>query len=107
MSENIQVGPYVVLVTPMVAESNGSRAPESQSERAQILDKRDQKLDKREAMIERRLRELRDREKMLSAREASLEAKLNRYFFRYLSQYRRDESDVRLAFRKSASPGHD
>ena len=72
-----------------------------------MLDERGQKLDEREAMIERRLGELKDREKRLSAREASLEARLNRYFFRHLSQYRRllNQSDDRLAFRKSASPG--
>jgi hypothetical protein len=49
----------------------------------------------REAMIERHLGKLRDRKKRLSAREASLEAKLNQYFLRHSSQYRRllDRSD--------------
>jgi hypothetical protein len=74
VSENIQEGSYVVLVTPFTAESNRSSAPETRSGRAQILNERDQMLDKREAMIERRLGEVKDREKRLSAREASLEA---------------------------------
>ena len=97
----------MVLVTPLIAESDRSSTPETQSGRAQMLNERDQMLDEREAMIERRLGELKDREKRLSAREASLEAKLNRYSLRHLSQYRRllDESEDRLAFRKSASPG--
>ena len=107
LSENIQQGSYVVLVTPLIAESDRSSTPETRSGRAQMLNERDQMLDEREAMIERRLGELKDREKRLSAREASLEAKLNRYSLRHLSQYRRllDESEDRLAFRKSASPG--
>jgi hypothetical protein len=107
MSENFQKGSYVVLVILLIAGSNRSSIPESRSGKAQILDEHDQKLDEREAMIERRLGELKDREKRLSAREASLEAKLNRNFLCHLSQYRHllDEADVRLAFRKSASPG--
>jgi len=107
VSENIQEGSYVVFGILLVEDSDTSSTPESRSEKAQILDEREQKLDKREAIIERRFGELKDREKRLSAREASLEAKLNRYLLRHLSQYRRlpDESDDRLAFRKSTSPG--
>ena len=92
---------------PLVEDADWRSTPESSSGKVQMLDEREQKLDKREAMIERRLGELKDREKRLSAREASLEAKMNRYFLRHLSQYRRllNETDNRLAFRKSASPG--
>ena len=53
-----------------------------------MLKERGLQLDEREAMIERRLGDLKDREKRLCAREASLEAKLNRYSLRHLSQYR-------------------
>ena len=107
VSENIQEESYVAVVATVVAESDRSSSSEDRSGKAQMLKERGQKLDEREAVIERRLGDLKDREKKLFAREASLEAKLNRYFIRHLSQYRfaRDESDVRLAFRKSASPG--
>jgi len=107
VSENIKDGTYVVSGIHLVEDADWSSTPESSSGKVQMLDEREEKLNQREAMIERRLSELRNREKRLSAREASLEAKMNRYFLRHLFQYRRllNETDDRLAFRKSASPG--
>jgi len=53
VSENIQEGLYVVLVTPLIAESNRSSTPEIQSGRAQMLNERDQMLGERKASFGR------------------------------------------------------
>jgi len=97
VSENIQEGSYVVLFVLFISESNRSSTPETRSGRAQIFNERNQRLDERETMIERRLGELKDREKRLSAREASLEAKLNRYFLRHFSGFRRFWMNLTIA----------